>query len=235
MGGAGETKRQFADALRELMREEPFARISVSDIAEKAGISRKSFYNHFKDKYELVNWICYTQFVQTKEAFLEGNAWSAFSSFLEFFASDPRFFANALQDMSQNSFGQYFSDMLFELVYGAMAKGFRAKGISEKWIGLAASALVEDARLVIIIWLEEDAECDPAELLGFLKSASDAFASMICFERILSGGGSLCDHAVDVLSSSFDPSLDPLDLKVPKPHETSERRRSFEQIMARYR
>lgn len=235
MDAALETKRRFAAALRELMGERPFSKISVSDLSKRAGISRKSFYNHFKDKYELVNWICYSQFVQARESSLSGNVWNVFNAFLEFFASDPRFFSNALRDMSQNSFGQYFSDMLFEVVYSATAQGFQAKGISEKWTGLAASVLVEDARLVIIVWLEEHDQCDPSELLDFLKDASDAFASMICFERIASSDGVLCEHAVDVLAGGFDPSLDPSDTKFPEPCEISERRRSFERMLSKYR
>ena len=53
------TKRALAAAMKELMEQMPFSKISVSDIAEQCGMNRKSFYYHFKDKYDLVNWsIC---------------------------------------------------------------------------------------------------------------------------------------------------------------------------------
>lgn len=51
------TKQAFADALRKLLEQKPFAKISVSHICEECGMNRKSFYYHFKDKYDLVNWI----------------------------------------------------------------------------------------------------------------------------------------------------------------------------------
>ena len=51
------TKRALAAAMKELMEQMPFSKISVSDIAEQCGMNRKSFYYHFKDKYDLVNWI----------------------------------------------------------------------------------------------------------------------------------------------------------------------------------
>lgn len=234
-GNVDTTKRKFANALRVLMQEKPLAKISATDIATQAGLSRKSFYNHFQDKYDLINWICYTQFVQARESVLSGNAWDTFGSFLELFATDPRFFSSAMQDMSQNSFGQYFSDMLFELVYGVTASSFRAKGVDDKWVGLAVSALVEDARLAIVIWLDDGDEPNPKELLWFLKAASTAFASMVCFEQALAENRALCERASDVVAAGFNPVVGPQSIELPEPHGVSERRHAFERIMARYR
>ena len=47
------TKRALAAVMKELMEQMPFSKISVSDIAEQCGMNRKSFYYHFKDKYDL--------------------------------------------------------------------------------------------------------------------------------------------------------------------------------------
>ena len=58
------TKTMMADAMKELMSEKPFAKISVGDICERCGMNRKSFYYHFKDKYDLVNWIFQTEFLK---------------------------------------------------------------------------------------------------------------------------------------------------------------------------
>lgn len=58
------TKRALAAALKELMEEFPFIKISVADICAKCDINRKTFYYHFKDKYDLVNWIYDTEFME---------------------------------------------------------------------------------------------------------------------------------------------------------------------------
>lgn len=57
MADSNITKRALAAALKELMEQKPFSKINVADICEKCGMNRKSFYYHFKDKYDLVNWI----------------------------------------------------------------------------------------------------------------------------------------------------------------------------------
>ena len=63
-------KRALAAALKELMEHKAFEKISVSDICGACNMNRKSFYYHFKDKYDLVNWIFYSEFmpvIQCKE------------------------------------------------------------------------------------------------------------------------------------------------------------------------
>lgn len=51
------TQHIFADTLKRLLKEESFQKIRVSDLCKEAGLSRKSFYNYFEDKYELLIWI----------------------------------------------------------------------------------------------------------------------------------------------------------------------------------
>ncbi len=51
------TKRKIAQAFESVLKVKPFEKIIVSDITSKCGISRQTFYNHFLDKYDLVNWI----------------------------------------------------------------------------------------------------------------------------------------------------------------------------------
>lgn len=48
------TKKALCNALGRLLQEKEFNRISVSDIVREAGITRKTFYNHYQDKIEMV-------------------------------------------------------------------------------------------------------------------------------------------------------------------------------------
>ena len=57
MADSNSTKSALADAMKKLMVCKSFAKISISDLCEECGLNRKSFYYHFKDKYDLVNWI----------------------------------------------------------------------------------------------------------------------------------------------------------------------------------
>lgn len=50
------TKIIMKNSLKKLIKETPLSKITVSDIAEDCGISRMTFYYHFKDIYDLVEW-----------------------------------------------------------------------------------------------------------------------------------------------------------------------------------
>ncbi len=53
-----DTKNILLHSLHELLKEKPLSNITVQDIIENCGASRATFYRHFKDKYDLMNWDC---------------------------------------------------------------------------------------------------------------------------------------------------------------------------------
>ncbi|MFB9706914.1 TetR/AcrR family transcriptional regulator [Streptosporangium sandarakinum] len=52
------TRAALARALLELAEERDLSRISVSDVAERAGVSRTAFYDHYRDVHELAEIAC---------------------------------------------------------------------------------------------------------------------------------------------------------------------------------
>ena len=79
------TKRALAAALKELMEHKAFEKISVSDICEACNMNRKSFYYHFKDKYDLVNWIYYTEFIEVALKKEHGSVWNLLDEICRYF------------------------------------------------------------------------------------------------------------------------------------------------------
>lgn len=52
-----QTKHALAEALKTLMAQKPFDKITIRDISELAGIRRQNFYYHFEDVYDLMRWM----------------------------------------------------------------------------------------------------------------------------------------------------------------------------------
>lgn len=52
------TKRALEQSLKNLLLKKPLTKITVGDIADDCGINRMTFYYHFKDIYDLVEWAC---------------------------------------------------------------------------------------------------------------------------------------------------------------------------------
>lgn len=52
------TKRALEASLKNLLLKKPLSKITINDITEDCGINRMTFYYHFKDIYDLVEWSC---------------------------------------------------------------------------------------------------------------------------------------------------------------------------------
>ncbi len=50
------TKHAILDAFTELLKTKPVSKITIQDIADECHISRMTFYYHFKDIYDLIDW-----------------------------------------------------------------------------------------------------------------------------------------------------------------------------------
>ena len=49
------TKKAIETAFIEILSEKSFTKITIEEICNKAGVNRMSFYNHYEDKYDLLN------------------------------------------------------------------------------------------------------------------------------------------------------------------------------------
>lgn len=52
------TKRALEKSLKNMMLKKPVNKITINDIAEDCGVNRATFYYHFKDIYDLIEWSC---------------------------------------------------------------------------------------------------------------------------------------------------------------------------------
>lgn len=75
------TKNKLYHALGELMKESSFDKITVSDIVRESGITRKTFYNHYQDKIDLVQEYQKELSENIQHNFIQGNDFSHISIF----------------------------------------------------------------------------------------------------------------------------------------------------------
>ena len=111
MPDSNTTKKALAQSLKELMGQQPFSKISVADICESCGMSRKSFYYHFKDKYDLVHWIFKVEFIQSIQGVEQESSWDLFRALCFYFYQEKDFYCCAIQIEGQNSFREYFQEV----------------------------------------------------------------------------------------------------------------------------
>ncbi|MEM1485781.1 dihydroxyacetone kinase transcriptional activator DhaS [Oscillospiraceae bacterium PP1C4] len=111
------TKRVLAQSIKDLMQKTPLSKISVGDIAAHCGVSRNTFYYHFKDKYELVNWIYYTETLEQMSSFSDREHWEeGLCNLCLYMQENKTFYINALSVMGQNSFTEYLVNFYYHLL-----------------------------------------------------------------------------------------------------------------------
>ena len=161
------TKKALAASMKELMEEMPFSKISVGDICEKCGMSRKSFYYHFKDKYDLVDWIFYTEYLSLLQDKNYTELRDFFLDTCTYFYVNRAFYINAFGVEGQNSFAEFFSETLQSIVYEYMQDRVGDSEFRDFFCTFFTNAF----RVSIINWLRQGAQIPPRKFALLLEQA----------------------------------------------------------------
>ena len=145
------TKTAMADAMKTLMEEKPFSKISVGDICDQCGMNRKTFYYHFKDKYDLVNWIFQTEFLEMLKVQDYSSGWQLLSDICAYFYSERSFYTNALQVEGQNAFRDYFAESIGSILPIIMRDQLRPEEDSRFFVQFLTDAI----QAAILRWLKQ--------------------------------------------------------------------------------
>lgn len=114
MADSSITKYAMAMALKELVQEKPLEKISISNICDRCGMNRKSFYYHFQDKYDLVNWIFDTEYANACDSAMQQAAeahcdpYDHMEGLFRYLYENRAFYRAVLKVDGQNSFSSHF-------------------------------------------------------------------------------------------------------------------------------
>lgn len=162
MPDANITKRVLAEALKELMEEMPFEKINVGLICGRCGMSRQSFYYHFKDKYDLVNWIFDIEFISLVASRITETTVQAHADLIRqvcrHFYDDRSFYRKALMIKGQNSFSDHLREYLRPLVKEYLTELLKGEKVDD----FALEFYVDACYGTIFRWLS-DKNCIPPD------------------------------------------------------------------------
>lgn len=180
MPDANITKSALASSMKRLMKEKPFTKISVIDICEGCGMNRKSFYYHFKDKYDLVNWIFYTDFIALVSTRDYESGWDLLIAVGELFYRDQEFYRSALRIEGQNSFREYFHESMTPIVLFFIRDVCDADEDQDILLTFFCDAYLS----AVVRWLEEGCKMEPEAFVGRLKTMILGLAKKIVEEKV---------------------------------------------------
>lgn len=152
-------------ALRELLKESLFEKITVQMISDRAGVNRSTFYLHFKDKYELYDVLTEEMLMKLLSNYMAGTLDSsdnleeaAFQSTLnicQHIKSNVAFYKQRFTNMN---FIQTLSEQLYNILFALFQDETFASFSSYGTIGYWAK------------WIQADCNIEAEEVAASLKN-----------------------------------------------------------------
>lgn len=157
------TKRALEASLKKLLLEKPLNKITINDITEDCGVNRMTFYYHFKDIYDLVDWILEEDTARYRENSVTYETWNeTFEDILHQIQENKTLVLNVYRSMSREQIEQYLYRMLDSALREFVTR--EAKDITVRdgdkqfIIDFYKYALVG----VLLEWIRKDMKEDPA-------------------------------------------------------------------------
>ena len=161
------TKRALEDSLKHLLLKKPLNKITINDIAVDCGINRMTFYYHFKDIYDLVEWVCLEDAKRALDGKSSYDTWQ--QGFVRIFRAvqeNKPFVMNVYRCVSREQVEHYLTPLTDDLLMGVINelsadmvvreedKAFIARVYSYAFVGL------------MLDWIKDDMRSDPEKLVA---------------------------------------------------------------------
>ena len=124
-----DVKAAVADALLELIRRKDADKITVKDLVEVCGISRQTFYYHFKDIYDLVEWACEEDVKKILEDKDDYKTWTqGFLNLFEEVLKNKPFILNVYRSVGREQVENYLYKIVYDLLLNVIEE--KAQGMT---------------------------------------------------------------------------------------------------------
>ncbi|MGN1116536.1 MAG: TetR/AcrR family transcriptional regulator [Candidatus Ornithomonoglobus sp.] len=102
------TKKMLAYALAELLKTKPLGKITINDITSKCGVNRMTFYYHFKDIYELLEWMTSEKSFTPPKDIYDRDWWDAVRALADYALANKDIIINVYNSLSRETIERYF-------------------------------------------------------------------------------------------------------------------------------
>jgi probable dihydroxyacetone kinase regulator len=169
------TKSALAESLKTAMKSKRFEKISVSEICQNCGMTRKSFYYHFQDKYDLVHWIFTHDFATHIHMNQNSGVLDFIDELVRYFYSDREFYREILRVQGQNGFREIFMSVVKPVMDQFAYQIFENKALQE--MHYYVTFFCEGLLSVITGWLESDCDMDPEQFIQSTHTIMEILAA----------------------------------------------------------
>ncbi len=167
------TKGLIAASFRELAESKPIDKITVREIASNCGITTVTFYNHFRDKYDLIMWSYVNNGKSTMQKIgKDGYCWrdTLFEATRNFY-ENRRFLLNALHHTSgHDSFVSLMERINIELLTAEVKKALGSSSLTQELEGAIRIYCYGTVRLTFD-WLTSENPIPPDDIAKIMENS----------------------------------------------------------------
>ena len=165
------TKRALEESLKRMLLRKPLDRITISDITEDCGISRMTFYYHFKDIYDLVEWACEEDAVRALDGKKTCDTWQqGFLQILEAVTENRPFILNVYHSVNREQVERYLYRLTYGLIIGVVEEKARGLNVSEADKRFIADFYKYGFVGLMLDWIRSDMKEEPAAIVERLDT-----------------------------------------------------------------
>ena len=164
------TKRALEASLKNLLLKKPLDKITINDITEDCGINRMTFYYHFKDIYDLIEWCC----VEDAKKALEGkktyDTWQqGFLQIFEAVLDNKPFILNVYHSVSREQVELYLYKLTYDLLIGVVEEKSAGMNVREEDKMFIADFYKYAFVGLMLDWVKHDMKGDPHRIIEDLS------------------------------------------------------------------
>lgn len=160
------TKRALEASLKNLLLQKPLNKITISDITEDCGISRMTFYYHFKDIYDLVEWACVEDAAQALAGRKTYDTWQeGFLNIFHLMQENKSFIMNVYRSIGRERIEQYLNPLIHSLLLGVVEEKSVGMTVNEADKNFIADFYEYAFIGIMLSWINDNMKSDPAVIV----------------------------------------------------------------------
>ena len=164
------TKRALEQSLKNLLLKKPLTKITVGDITDDCGINRMTFYYHFKDIYDLVEWSCLEDAKRALDEKKTYDTWQ--QGLLQIFKAvqeNKPFILNVYRCVHREQVEKYLQPLVDQLLLNVIneeAAGITVRDEDKQFIAQVYSYMFIG---LMLDWIKDDMREDPRQIVEKLS------------------------------------------------------------------
>ena len=164
---ANKTKHKLAQAVLRLLNRETLDKITVGQIAQEAGVSRKTFYYHFCDVYDLLEWMFDQERLRLTPAEPGPGAWEdTLRGLLQFCLDNRTAILNLYHSLERDGLERYTGSVIrSSITYFSIIRFDEALRKSEHF-SMVLDFYTYGLQGLLLGWIEKGMPGDAGRILG---------------------------------------------------------------------